>query len=99
MLTDTTVVDLGYLVAKATCNQLPSLQQLAVRYHFGIQGDWLGCKTVIMCDGVPVAKMPKGYALTLEQRGSIVAFRKAKLTIPRIADEVGVCPKELFAAT
>ncbi|ETV86302.1 hypothetical protein H257_02715 [Aphanomyces astaci] len=34
--------------------------------------------------------MPKGYALTLEQRGSIVAFRKAKLSIRRIADELGV---------
>ncbi|ETV89331.1 hypothetical protein H257_00656 [Aphanomyces astaci] len=32
--------------------------------------------------------MPKGYALTLAQRGSIVAFCKAKLTIRRIADEL-----------
>ncbi|CAK5223332.1 unnamed protein product, partial [Aphanomyces euteiches] len=34
--------------------------------------------------------MPKGVLLTLDQRGSILAFRKAKWSIRRIAKELFV---------
>ncbi|CAK5134654.1 unnamed protein product, partial [Aphanomyces euteiches] len=40
--------------------------------------------------------MPKGVLLTLDQRGSILAFRKAKWSIRRIAKELFVSKGAVF---